>query len=146
MDYYGKEPRPYHGIGIFVFFLVLVPIATFIFVYKIIDHYDSASPQNMIIMFSLFVTGAVETLFNIISILRGIIADLIRSWFERIKNFFEDLQISLKEALKNYFTSMYLDGGIILAIFFTWMIAWIVVGVVSFINVYNWYLVYDHWA
>ena len=141
MDYYGKEPRPYHGIGIFVFFLVLVPIATFIFIYNVVNYYDD-SPQHIIILFSLFITGIVETLFNIISILRGLIADLIRAWFERIKNFFEDLQISFKVAVKSYFASFYLDGGIILAIFFIWMIAWIVIGLVSFLNVYNWYLAY----
>ena len=143
MEYYGKNVRHYRGIGFFAFFLVLVPIVTFVFIYNIVDYYDD-SPQNVLINFSLFVAAFVGFGCNVISAFRGLIEDLMRSWFERIKDFFEESRISVKDAFKSYFTSFYNEGGIILLIYFLWTIALIVTGVISFINVYNWYLSYEH--
>ena len=142
MEYYGKDPRPYHGIGFFAFFLVFVPIMTFILVYVIFKNYNDA-PLDVVFNFALFLATLVGTLFNLVAIFKGSFEDLHRAWRERIKDFFEEVRITPKGAFKSYFASFYTDGGIILLIFYTWTITMIVIGVISFFNVYNWYLTLD---
>ena len=138
MEYYGKDPRPYHGIGFFAFFLVLVPILVFILTYVTFTEYND-SPQDVVFHFSLFIAALVGTLFNMITIFRGFVADLARSWWERVKEFFEEVRITPKGAFKSYFVSFYNDGGIILVIFFGWMATCIVIGLIGFFHVYEWY-------
>ena len=142
MEYYGKDPRPYHGIGFFAFFLVLVPILVFILVYKIFIGYND-SPKDVVFHFSIFLACLVGTLFNLVALFKGSFADLVRLWWERIKDFFEEVKITPKGAFKSYFASFDNDGGIILAIFFSWTLAMIVIGVLSFFNVYAWYQTLD---
>ena len=142
MEYYGKDPKPYHGIGFFAFFLVLVPILTFVLVYVIFKNYND-SPLDVVFSFSLFLASLVGTLFNLVALFKGSFEDLLRAWWERIKNFFEEVRITRKGAFKSYFSSFYYDGGIILLIFFAWTIIMVVVGVISFFNVYSWYQTLD---
>ncbi len=137
MEYYGKNPKPYKGIGFFVVFLVLPPILIFALVYTRFTEYNDA-PQDVVISFSLLLSCIIGTLINLISIFRGLIEDLLRLSRERLKEFFDEVTITPKGAFKSYFFSFYHDGGIILVIFFTYMIALIVIGILGFINVYNW--------
>lgn len=138
MEYDGKDPRPYHGIGFFAFFLVLVPVLVFTLAYVVFTNYHD-SPQRVVLNFSLMLAAIVGTLFNLIAIFKGFADDLLRAWIERIKDFFEEVRITPKGAFKSYFASFYNDGGIILIIFFGWMIACIVVGLIGFFNVYAWF-------
>lgn len=138
MEYYGKDPRPYHGIGFFAIFLVFTPVFVFFLTYFIFLEYND-SPKEIVFSFSLFLASLVGTLFNLIAIFKGSFEDLFRAWWERIKDFFEEVRITPKGAFKSYFVSSYSDGGIILFIFFAWTITMIVVGVLSFLNVYAWY-------
>ena len=142
MEYYGKDPRPYHGIGFFAFFLVLVPVLVFILVYTIFSNYHD-SPQDVVFHFALFIAALVGTLFNMVAIFKGSFEDLFRAWRERIRDFFEEVRITPKGAFKSYFASFYNDGGIILVIFFAWSIIMIVIGVIGFLNVYAWYQTLD---
>lgn len=139
MEYYGKNPRPYHGIGFFVFFLILPVILVFALVYATFMEYNDA-PHDVILSFSLFLSAVVGTLLNIITIFRGFVEDLMRAWWERVKEFFDEVRITPKGAFKSYFVSFYNDGGIILVIFYAYMITLIVIGVIGFFNVRAWYL------
>ena len=142
MEYYGKDPRPYRGIGFFALFLVLVPISIFFLVYVIFTNYND-SPKDVVFNFAVFLACLVGTLFNLIALFKGSFEDLLRAWRERLKEFFEEVRITPKGAFKSYFVSFYHDGGIILVIFFAWTIIMVVVGVITFFNVRAWYLTLD---
>ena len=142
MEYYGKDPKPYRGIGFFVFFLVLVPVLVFWLVFVIFKNYNDA-PVNIVFNFSIFLACLVGTLFYLVAIFKGSFEDLNRAWRERIKEFFEEVKITPKGAFKSYFASFYNDGGIILVILYTWMIVLVVVGIINFFIVRAWYLTLD---
>ena len=142
MEHYGKNPRYYRGLPFFVIFLVLPPILIFLFVYFKFAPYNDA-PKDVVVWFSILLSTIIGSLINVISIMKGLIGDLIKHWFDRIKEFFEDVRITPKGAFKSYFFSFYHDGGIILVIFFLYWIALIILGVIGFINVRAWFLTLD---
>ena len=109
MEYDGKTKSPYYGIGLSSIMLVAAPIIMYFFFYFIFKN-DATLNDKEVIYSSLFFGCGVAWIFQFTCVLAGLMKGTFKVVVERIKELFENLQISFKFAMKHYWENIKSEG------------------------------------
>ena len=138
MEYDGKEKKVYKGIWIPFLCMIFVPAICFALFYGVFTRFTS-HPQDIVIKMSLGFSGTIGFLFCMICLVCGFIGDLFTAFINRIKDTVEFFKPFSKEAFHWYFYQFKRDGGIIMWLFFLFLIAFAIIGVYGFVSFFSWY-------
>ena len=138
MEYEGKKKSLYRGIWIPFVLMVAVPTILYFVFYFAIGTF-STLPHHIVVDVALGFAALVGTLFMISCWIAGFLSGFFSAWFKRIYMLFTNIKIFKGKAIRWYFEDFVRTGGIILWLFFLFLILNILLSLFGFISFFVWY-------
>ena len=116
-----KNKSPYHGVPIACFFMIAVPVVTYIVIRALLFELQAEMGKDVNEMTARVLGLGIGVLFHLGCIIAGVLKDSFKIVVNRVVEFFDNLKFSFKLACKCYIDQLR-DGGIAFWIMFGIMV------------------------